>query len=157
MGMGGRRRGGVSREALDDEELMGSSEELDMGEPGLEDIGGEEDLGMGLGDEEGLGDEGSDLQEVDTTVLRRVLDEVESGQKSADEAYDECCGEGMDMGAEDMGGMDDMGMDDMDMDDMGGEEDLDLGEEAPMQSYSECMENVTRIANMLTEDPDIFE
>lgn len=167
VGMGD---GGLAREAEDDE-FMGADEELDM-DAGVDldnledeeelDLGADDDLGLG---DEDLGDEGldaeGDMQEVSLTTLRRVLDAVERGEMSADEAYDECCGGGADLGAdEDLGADDlDLGGDDelmsadeeLDLDD-----DLDLGDEDLGESYNECLESVDRIASMLTEDPDIF-
>lgn len=155
---------GIGMEAEGEEEFMGADEELDMGAEdeleGLEDEGlGDPGLDMDLGDAGGEGE--SDLKEVDLTVLRSLLDEVERGELTADEAYDQCCGdaEGGDLGglADELDGMPSSSSPPRSSG--GGEElagldddDMDMGR----GKFSECMESVQRIANMLTEDPDIF-
>ena len=146
-------------EGLGDEDM-----DMDMDEePGLEDDG----FDLGLDDEGPMEEE--NLGEVDLTALRRVLDEVEAGDKTADEAYDECCGEDsgadmlsgddLDLGEDDLGGElgDDMGMDDMDFD-LEDDDGMGMDDELMPESRGvrmEC-ESIDRIANMLTEDPDIF-
>lgn len=134
-------------------------EEQPMGEDGLDLGGPPEDLGGGLGDDglgdelggDSLGDELSDggMVEVDGETLRQLLDDVEAGAKTADEAYDECCGGG---GEEELGGLDDeLGGDELESEGLG------MGAVA-----SECGGmyegvDVNQIANMLTDDPDIFD
>jgi hypothetical protein len=137
---GSRETGKLSRQALGEDDMDMEMGGDDMGPP-MDDMGGDD---MGMGDEMG-DDMGSEMLEVDSTQLRELLDAVEMGEKSADEAYEECCASG----EEDLGELeDDMGGDDMGgppMDDMSGLDDL-----------GECMESVDRIASMLTEDPDVF-
>jgi hypothetical protein len=157
--------GGIAAEGFGDEEMMGADEELDLGGGGLDDVGdldddlGGDDLGgLDLGEE----DPGAeDLQEVDMNKARRLLDEVESGEKSADQAMEELSGGG-DLPADDLGG-DELDLGDELADEGPGLEDegpgledegLDLGGDEG--SFGECYESVQRIASMLTDDPDIF-
>lgn len=112
--------------------------------PGAGGAGGMDDMGME--DEMDMEDELEEKVEVDPSLLRQLLSDVEMGEKTADEAYDECCGGG----EEDLGGMDELGGDDF-----GGMDDVEEGL-GGLGSYGECMEGVDRIAKMLTEDPDVF-
>jgi hypothetical protein len=119
-------------------------DDLDMGPPDDE-LGGE-----GLGDE--LGEE-EDSVECSKGELRELLDAVEMGEKSAEEAFDQLCMGGEEecgMGADELGdelggggGMDDLG-----------------GLDSPVGGVSAGpgleLEDVQRIASILTEDPDIF-
>jgi len=117
-------------------------------------LGGEDDLdldGGSLDDELG----GDDMVEVDSETLRQILDDVEAGAKSADEAWEACCGNA----EEELG--DEMGMGD----EIGGEPGLDDLESESMGMggiASECGGvyegvDVNRIASMLTDDPDVFD
>lgn len=90
------------------------------------------DLGPDLEDQ-------ANMVEVDREELRKVLSDVEMGEVSADEAYENLCG-GCDDG------------------DMGLDSDLDMGDDMDDEMLGEvdfC--SVNRIANMLTEDPDVME
>jgi hypothetical protein len=166
--------GGMAMREMSDDNPMGDDEELDMSDVGsdMDDMGDLEDEDLGDLEDEDLGDledeDLGDLQEVDLAVLRRVLEEVESGEKTAEEAYEECCGEGTGNvpGLEtDLNDLEsDLGDLESDVDDLESDEGLEddrLGLEDDRlgledKSYSECMESVKRIANMLTEDPDVF-
>lgn len=133
--------GGPMQEA--DDEMV----DLDLGDE--DELGGDED-GLGgdelgdLGDDHGdMGLGGEDAIEVtcpscNDTITVRLVPEVEEG------------GMGDDMG--DMGGMDDT-MDHVDLD---AEGETDFGDDLPVKD--ECMEGVDPkvIANLLTDDPDIF-
>ncbi len=127
---------------------------------GLSDEGDEDFDDEGLGDEdfgdedfgdEGLGDEDEECS-VNKDELRQLLDDVESGEVSADEAFEQLCNsDDLDLGDE---GLDDEGLDDLGdegLDDLGDED--DLNEEV----YDECMEGIVKIASMLTDDPDIMQ
>ena len=123
-------------------------DDLDMGPPGLED-----ELGDGLEDE-GLGDELGDEEdsvECSKAELQELLSAVEMGETSAEEAFDQLCAGGCDEGLDGLGDEGGLG------DELGG-----LGDElggggldSPVGGL-DPMESITRIANLLTEDPDIF-
>jgi hypothetical protein len=119
-------------------------DDFDMGGP-PEDLGGE-----GLGDElDGLGEEGLEGEEdcvsCDKNMLQELLSAVEAGETSAEAAFEQLCADTEEEGLEGLEGLEDEGS----MGDMGGLG-MDMG--GPM----ECMEDVQKIANLITEDPDIF-
>lgn len=127
--------------------------EMGMGDMGIGDMG-IGDMAMGdapemmasgaLDEEEVIPNDLEDDLEDDMSVtcnkdeLQEVLNAVEIGEKSAEEAFSQLCDEG--------GCMDD----DMDVD-------MDVDMDIEDEVYDECMESVSRIASMLTEDPDVLE
>lgn len=138
VGLGGMAGGPMPEEGPPMDDLGGDDLGIDDEDMGLE---GDDDMGL----EDGLDEE---MVEVDKATLQDLMQQVADGTMSVEDAMDQCCGmgdEGLDMGDElDMG------------DDMGGEADmggLDMGGgEAPMPP----MEDIKRIASMLTDDPDLF-
>jgi hypothetical protein len=133
-------------------EKLGQPERMAQGEFGEDDLdGGPPGLEDELGDE--LGEEGDECIECDKGELRELLEAVEMGEMGAEEAFDKLCAgdeEGLEdeLGGELGGPMDDLGGGGG-MDDLGGGGGGGLGDEFRMES-------VQRIANLLTEDPDIF-
>jgi len=150
---------------MDDLDLGGDlgGDDLDMGDDSM--VGDLDDAGMGddmMGDDMGMGGE---PVSVDKETLRGLLDQVASGELTVEDALAQCCGDDMGMDDDMAMGMDDMGMDDDLGGDMGGDdlsmagdmepaggEDVDMGggEDNPMENI------VRRVANMITDDPDIF-
>jgi hypothetical protein len=132
-------------------------DDLDMGPPGMDDdpmdgMGMDDDPMGGMGEE---GEEESECVECGKDELRSLLDEVEMGEKSAEEAFDQLCSADMDdMDMDDEGLEDALGMDDDPMDPMGAM--AGSGDDHGMGGLGECMESVQRIANLITEDPDIL-
>ena len=133
-GMGGAAMGPSPEEKM--AEGAFGEDDMDMGPPGMDDMD-MDDMDM---DDEGELEEDESVS-CDKGDLRRILDAVEMGEQSADEAFDELCGEMMDDMDMDMP-MDDMDMGSPDMDDMSMEE--------------ACMESVQFIASLITDDPDIL-
>lgn len=141
---------------------MGEEDDLGMGDE--MDMGGD-DLGLDVDDEDAgldadmdMGDEmGGEMVEVDKGQLESVMQQVADGTMSVEDAMNECCPE---MGGDDLdlGGDMDMG-DEMGGDDLGGG--LDMGGEEEDEAAladgvgMEC-ENIDRIADLITDDPDIF-
>lgn len=74
-----------------------------------------------------------DCVECNRDELRDVLEAVEMGELSAEEAFEQ------------LNGGEEMSLDDA-VGSIGPEDDV----------YDECMENVQRIANLITDDPDIM-
>lgn len=149
LGLGGMAGGPMGEEGppMDD---LGGEEDMPM------DMGGEdeglEDMDMGMGDE--LGDEmGGEMVEVDKGTLEDVMNQVADGTMSVEDAMDQCCGDSM---GDDMGMGDELGDEGMDLgdeEDMGMEDDMGgLGDE----EAGPPMENINKIAKMLTDDPDLF-
>jgi hypothetical protein len=135
----------------------------DMGDDSM--VGDMDDMGMGddmMGDDMGMGGE---PVSVDKETLRGLFDQVASGELSVEDAISQCCGDAG--GMDDMGMGDDMGMD-AGMDDMGGGDDLSMageldgGADAAVdmgggEDDMPPMENIVRrVADMITDDPDIF-
>ena len=89
----------------------------------------------------------------EATITREQFDAA--FDKARDMAWEECCGEGADdLGDEDLGGMDDLGGEDLG----GGDLDDEIGGvDEDFDDFGECMEGIKRIANMLTDDPDIMK
>lgn len=126
-----------------------AEDDLDM-PPGMDDdLGGDmdDDLGGDLDDDL----EGGGTVECSKDELRDLLSEVEMGEKSADEAFDQLCSAG------ECGDMDDLeggDLDDLGGDDLGG--DVLDGPVGGLSPGDDVLEGVQRIASLLTDDPDIF-
>lgn len=150
---------------------LGGEEDLDLdvdmgGGKGLEEPGLEDDLG-----EEGLEDEETmvSLEKVREAVREccpEYEDELMAKLESPDEDLE---------GEEDLGDLDELAEPGMGDEDLGGEEDLDVdvdvsgleegrsglssagASSSDVSTSRECMESkISKIANLLTEDPDVF-
>lgn len=128
------------------------------------DVGG--DAPLDVGGDEGLGDEGldglaDDLGGEEESVtcsradLQDVLQQVSDGLMSVDDAVAKLASPaGDDLGVGDLPPIEGEGGD-LGGADLGGEgDDLDMGGEAEKPSFME--ERVSKIANLITEDPDVF-
>ena len=122
-------------------------DDLDMGPPGMEDE--LDDLGG-----EGLEDEEGESVECSKAELQELLSAVEMGETSAEEAFDQLC-----VGDCDEEGLGELG------DELGDEGGLGdelgglggpVGGVGPGPEVMESVSRISKIARLLTEDPDIF-
>tara|TARA_R100001244_G_scaffold25113_4_gene25585 strand:+ start:51901 stop:52395 length:495 start_codon:yes stop_codon:yes gene_type:complete len=134
--------------------------DLDMGDEGDDDmdLGGDEG-GLDLGGDEEMGDMGDDLGAEEEESVTCTRQEFEDAVMSAvDSAWGALAGGGdeggLDLGGDEMGGLEADGDAALDLDDTEeGLDDFGGGEEVAGECYGE---SVNRIANLLTEDPDVF-
>jgi hypothetical protein len=172
LGMGGVAEGGGSIFGEHDDD-DGDIDDMDLSS--MRDVGDDPDHGEDFDDLDMGGDEDEDQVSVSRSELRSLLDEVSSGELSAEEAFQQCCGEGVESPMDPMGPEDDdTGMGDMDFggdDDDTGMGDMDdnpfaeAGGSCGMGSSRDMgrgrgggmWESIDRIASMLTEDPDILD
>ena len=154
----------IQEEKKANEPEMPDYDDMDMGdlddtEEGLDDLGGE-------GDD--LDDLGADEEET-VTLTKSEFDAAV--QDAMDMVWDKCCGDeaGGDLGLgeepmDDFGGADDgldaddeggLDLDDAGLDDLS-DDDENFEECATEENEGFPMESVNKIANLLTEDPDVF-